>query len=64
MKKYVEFILLKSYWEHEVSRKDLIAAFNVNEKQASNYFAEVRKAYPKAITFDTSLKRYVPGVNI
>lgn len=64
MKSYSKHILLKAYWEHEVSRKDLITAFGVNEKQASNYFAEVRKTYPEAITYDASIRRYVPGINI
>ncbi|MBF6057567.1 WYL domain-containing protein [Thiomicrorhabdus heinhorstiae] len=64
MKKYVKYILLKSYWEYEVSRKDLTTLFGVNEKQASNYLAEVRKTYPDAIVYDASLKRYIPGVNI
>lgn len=64
MKLYVKYILLKTYWESEISRKDLIGVFNVSEKQASNYLAEVRKEYPNAITYDVSLKRYIPGVNI
>lgn len=64
MKRYTKYILLKTYWEYEVSRKDLIAIFGVNEKQASNYLAEVRKEYPEAITYDTSLKRYIPGASI
>lgn len=64
MKDYVKYILLKSYWEYEVSRKDIITVFGVNEKQASNYFAEVRKSYPNAIVYDNSLRRYVPGKNI
>ncbi len=64
MKEHTKFILLKAYWEYEVSRQDVIEMFGIAVAQAANYFAEVNKKCPGGITYDGSLKRYVPDYRI
>jgi len=64
MKEHVKFILLKVYWEYEVSRQDVIEVFGIAVAQAANYFAEVKNKCPGAIRYDGSLKRYVPDSGI
>lgn len=64
MKPQVKYILLKVYWEYEISSIDVIETFGLARAQASNYFSEVKKTCPEAIKYNASLKRYVPDFKI
>lgn len=64
MKKRLRYILLKSYWEGEVSRSDIITMFDIAPAQVTRDFSALRKEYPGAVTYDMSLRRYIPDRHI
>lgn len=55
------FILLKAFWEGEISRADLAGRFNISQPQATNDLGYVKKHFPDAIQYDTTVMSYVPG---
>lgn len=64
MKKRLRYILLKSYWEGEVSRADLVDMFDIAPAQVTRDFSALRKEYPGAVIYDMSVRRYVPDRHI
>ncbi len=64
MKERLAYILMKTYWEGEISRQDVMYRFSVSADQASKNFAEIKKNYPNTLQYDGSIKRYVPDFNL
>lgn len=64
LKPRILFILLKAYWEGEISRKEVVDAFCISQIQSSKDFAEIKKKYPMALQYDGSKRRYVPDIKI
>lgn len=58
------FMLLKVFWEGEISRKDLSDRFDLSPTQATTDFRLLRKNFPDAVSYDSSIRRYLPGSQI
>ncbi|KKN43710.1 hypothetical protein LCGC14_0700510 [marine sediment metagenome] len=60
VEKRLRYILLKTYWEGEVSRGDLVKMFGIASTQATKDFQGLKLSYPNAVFYDGSTRRYVP----
>jgi hypothetical protein len=58
------YILLKTYWEGEINRAELVDKFGISQPQSTKDLAHVKKNYPGAIQYDSTLMAYVPGRTI
>lgn len=58
------YVLLKTYWEGEINRAELSEKFGISQPQSTKDLTYVKKQYPLAIQYDTTLKAYVPGRSI
>lgn len=58
------YVLLKTYWEGEINRAELSDKFGISQAQSTKDLAYVKKQYPFAIQYDSTLMAYVPGRNI
>lgn len=59
-----QYVLLKTFWEGSICRKDLIDKFSIVPSQATKDFAYVKENFDGAIEYDSKLKRYVPGYKL
>lgn len=55
------FILLKTYWEGFVSRKDVSDRFDISMTQATKDFTALKQSHAGALIYDLSVRRYKPG---
>lgn len=61
MRKRLQFLEFKLYWEGKVNRGDLTAEFGISIPQASVDFTKYQEMAPKNIFYNASAKYYVPA---
>lgn len=61
VKRRLEFIELKIYWEGRLNRKDLIDHFNISVPQVSSDLSKYQELAPKNLEYDKSGKFYFPS---
>ena len=64
MKDRRQYMLLKTFWEGSICRKDLIDNFSIVPSQATKDFAYIKENFEGAIEYDSKLKRYIPGYKL
>ena len=57
----LEFIEFRLYWEGKLNRSDLVAFFGISTPQASLDLARYMEIAPENITYDKTLKTYLPA---
>lgn len=63
LKKRLEFIEFKLFWEGKVNRGDLNTAFNISTPQASADLGKYQELVPDNLSYDRSGKFYYPTEN-
>ena len=61
MRKRLQFLEFKLYWEGRVNRSDLTAGFGISIPQASVDFTKYQEMAPQNISYNSSAKYYVPN---
>jgi len=64
MDERLNYLLLKLYWEGEVSRLDLIGQFNISPSQSTKDFQSLKLKFPGAAIYSLNARRYIQGPKV
>lgn len=63
VRRRMEFIEFRVFWEGRINRRDLSDKFDTSEQQASADLARYQELAPDMIIYDKSVKAYLPSAN-
>ena len=64
MDERLNYLLLKLYWEGEVSRLDLMDRFKISPSQSTKDFQNLKSRFPDAAVYNLNTRRYMQGLKI